>query len=104
VTAAERGKPVISPADCVLASDSQEKPKGRRVREEGVSESRFVMSRIGVEPAGNITPLRKQANFPLVLAYVNHGQTDLRKPSRCRLSVTLLLVQLPTVPLLAPTQ
>jgi len=66
----------------VLASDSQEKPNGRRVREEGASESRFVMSRIGVAPAGNITPLRKQANFPLVLAYVTCEQTDLRKQSR----------------------
>ena len=82
VIAAERGKPVVSPADCVLASDSQEKPKGRRVREEGASESRSVMGRTGVEPQGDIIPRRKPADFPLVLAYVNHGQTDSRKQSR----------------------
>ena len=29
---------------------------GRRVEEEGGSEGRPVMGRIGVEPAGNITP------------------------------------------------
>ena len=82
VTAAERGKPVVSPADCVLASDSQEKPKGRRVREEGASESRSVMGRTGVEPQGDIIPRRKPADFPLVLAYVNREQTDLRKQRR----------------------
>ena len=29
-----------------------------------------------------MTPRRKPADFPLVLAYVNRGQTDLRKQSR----------------------
>ena len=69
VTAAERGKPVVSPADCVLASDSQEKPKGRRVREEGASEGQPVMGWIGVEPPGDITPRRKPADFPLVFRH-----------------------------------
>ena len=55
---------------------------GLRVEEEGASESRSVMGRIGVEPIGNIIPRRKPADFPLVLAYVNREQTDLRK--RCR--------------------
>jgi len=55
---------------------------GRRVGEEGASEGRSVMGRIGVEPAGNITSRRKPADFPLVLVYVNHWQTDLRRQSR----------------------
>jgi hypothetical protein len=37
-----------------------------RVKEDGVSEGRAVMARIGIEPEGNITPLRKQADFHLV--------------------------------------
>ena len=82
VTVAERGKPVVSPADRVLESDSPEKPKGRRVREEGASEGRSVMEWIGIEPQGNIIPRRKPADFPLVLAYVNREQTDLRKQCR----------------------
>src|SRR4051794_23539351 len=40
------------------------------------------MGRIGVEPPGDITPRRKPADFPLVLAYVNREQTDLRKQRR----------------------
>jgi len=49
-----------------------------------------------------MTPRRKPADFPLVLAYVNRGQTDLRKQSRyVGESAMLLLVRLPTVPLLA---
>ena len=83
---------------------SQEALMRRRVEEEGASEGRSVIDRIGVEPSGDITPRRKPADFPLVLAYVNRGQTDLRKQSRCRRSVMLLLVRLPTVPLLAPAQ
>ena len=43
---------------------------GRRVEDEGASEGRSVMERIGVEPAGDITPRRKPADFLLVLAYV----------------------------------
>jgi hypothetical protein len=31
-----------------------------------------------------MTPRRKPADFSLVLAYVNRGQTDLRKQCRCR--------------------
>ncbi len=54
----------------------------RRVKEEGASEGRPVMGRIGVEPQGNIIPWRKPADFPLVLAYVNRELTDLRKQSR----------------------
>jgi hypothetical protein len=40
------------------------------------------MGRIGVEPPGDIIPRRKPADFPLVLAYVNREQTDLRKQRR----------------------
>ena len=47
----------------------------RRVEEEGASEGRPVMGRIGVEPSGDITPRRKPADFPLVLAYVNRQPT-----------------------------
>jgi hypothetical protein len=42
---------------------------GRRVREEGASEGRAVMARIGVAPTGNITPRRKPADFPLVFRH-----------------------------------
>jgi hypothetical protein len=60
------------------------------------------MGRIGVEPSGDMIPRRKPADFPLVLAYVNREQTDLRKQSQiCRRGAMLLLVRLPTVPLLA---
>ncbi len=55
---------------------------GLRVEEQGASESRSVMGRIGVEPQGNIIPRRKPADFPLVLAYVNREPTDLRKRRR----------------------
>ena len=80
VTAAERGKPVVSPHKGKRLS--QEALTGRRVKEEGASEGRSVMGRIGVAPQGNITSRRKPADFPLVLAYVNREQTDLRKQSR----------------------
>jgi hypothetical protein len=43
---------------------------GLRVEEEGGSERRSVMGRIGV-----VTPRRKPADFPRVLAYVNRWQT-----------------------------
>jgi hypothetical protein len=36
----------------------------------------------GPDRSCNITPRRKPADFPLVLAYVNRGQTDLR--GQCR--------------------
>ena len=50
---------------------------GLRVKEGGGSEGRPVIGRIGaVALPGN------RADFPLVLAYVNRGQTDLRKQSR----------------------
>ena len=55
---------------------------GLQVKEEGASEGRSVMGRIGIEPAGNIIPRRKPADFPLVLAYVTREQTDLRKQGR----------------------
>jgi len=55
---------------------------GRRVKEEGASEGRSVIGRIGIELQGDIIPRRKPADFPLVLAYVNREQTDLRKQCR----------------------
>ena len=55
---------------------------GRRVKEEGASEGRPVMGRIGIASRGNIIPRRKPAEFPLVLAYVNREQTDLREQRR----------------------
>jgi len=79
VTGAQRGKPVVSPYGKAAL---QEELTRRRVKEEGASEGRPVMGRIGVEPPGDITPRRKPADFPLVLAYVNREQTDLRKQSR----------------------
>ena len=66
VTAAERGKPVVSPS---WESDSQEELMGRRVREEGASERCPVMEQIGVEPSGDIIPRRKPADFPLVFRH-----------------------------------
>jgi hypothetical protein len=63
------------------------------------------MGWIGVEPQSDIIPRRKPADFPLVSAYVTCEQTDLRKQSQIsRRSATLLLVRLPTVPLLALAQ
>jgi hypothetical protein len=40
------------------------------------------MGRIRVAPYGKITPRRKPADFPQVLANVNGGPTDLRKQCR----------------------
>jgi hypothetical protein len=77
----------------------------RRVEEEGASEGRSVMGRIRVEPSGDITPRRKLADFPLVLAYVKGEANRLEQAmQKCRRGATLLLVRLATVPLLAPTQ
>ena len=50
-------------------SDSQEMPMGRRVKEEGASEGRSVMDRIGVALQSNIIPRRKPADFPLVFRH-----------------------------------
>ena len=75
----------------------------RRVKEEGASESRPVMGRIGIALTGNIIPRRKPADFPLVLVYVKCLANRLEEAKqKCRRSATLLLVRLPTVPLLAP--
>ena len=47
----------LSPREIVIReSDSQEKPTRQRVREEGASEGRPVMGRIGVASSVNITP------------------------------------------------
>ena len=63
------------------------------------------MGRIGVEPSGDIIPRRKPADFPLVLVYVKRVANRLEEVKQtCRRSATLLLVRLPTVPLLAPTE
>jgi hypothetical protein len=42
---------------------------GRRVQEEGASEGRSVIGRIGIAPPGNIIPRRKSADFPLVFRH-----------------------------------
>ena len=39
---------------------------GRRVKDEGGSEGRSVIERIGVEPLGRDHPTRKRADFPRV--------------------------------------
>ena len=77
----------------------------RRVEEEGASEGRPVMDRIGVEPPGDITPRRKPADFPLALVYVKRLANRLEgAKQKCRRSAKLLLVRLPTVPLSAPAE
>ena len=82
---------------------SQEALTKRRVLEEGASEGRSVMDRIGVEPRGDIIPRRKPADFPLVLVYVKGVANRLEEvKQKCRRSAMLLLVRPPTVPLLAP--
>jgi hypothetical protein len=76
----------------------------RRVKEEGASEGRSVMERIGAN-AVSMAPTRKGADFPLVLVYVNCLANRLEEAKQiCRRSAKLLLVRLPTVPLLAPAQ
>src|SRR5438067_1554817 len=54
----------------------------RRVKEEGASEGRPVMGRIGVEPPGDITPRRKPADFPLVWTHGREQPTGVRQQSR----------------------
>jgi hypothetical protein len=51
---------------------------GRWVQEEGASERRAVMARIGVELAatGDITLPRKRADFPLVSRHERAGLID----------------------------
>ena len=78
---------------------------GRRVEDEGASECRPVMGRIGIEPSGDIIPRRKPADFPLVLGYVNRVANRLEEAKqKCRRGAMLLLVRLPTIPLSAPAQ
>jgi hypothetical protein len=48
----QRGKPGIPPLG---GSKPQGKPMGCRVRDDGKSEGRSVMERIGVAPNGNMT-------------------------------------------------
>ena len=62
----ERGNPVVLPA---RESDSQEEPTGRRVKEEGASESRSVIDRIEGSRHGDITLTRKGADFPRVFRH-----------------------------------
>ena len=88
-----------------MESNSQEELTRRRVEEEGASESRPVMDRIGVEPPGDIIPRRKPADFPLALVYVKRLANRLEgAKQKCRRSAKLLLVRLPTVPLSAPAE
>jgi len=59
VMSAERGKPDVLPAPHtkeVRERKPQGEPTGQQVKEEGESECRAVMVRIGVAPQGNITP------------------------------------------------
>src|ERR1700692_4818555 len=83
VTATERGKPVVSPS-------------GKAALARGADEAAGTGGGSKRKPACNgpdrgcvsgrsrdyIIPRRKPADFPLVLAYVNREQTDLRKQSR----------------------
>ena len=50
----EHGKPVVLP--CATGRQPQGVPKGRRVKEEGASECRSVMERIGIAVRTNIIP------------------------------------------------
>ena len=47
---------VISPSSSLRVGRPQGMPMGRRVEDEGGSEYRSVIGRIGVEPSGEITP------------------------------------------------
>jgi hypothetical protein len=78
VTATERGKPVVSPKGKATLAREADEAAGR-----GGGSKRKPVSN-GPDRSCNITPWRKPADFPLVLAYVNRGQTDLRKQCRCR--------------------
>ncbi len=52
-----RTRNVVSPSPSrKRVGASRDEPTGRRVEEEGESERRSVMERIGVEPQSNITP------------------------------------------------
>jgi hypothetical protein len=76
----------------------------RRLNGEGASEGRSVTGRIGAA-AASMAPTRKGADFPLVLVYVNCSANRLEEAKQiCRRSAKLLLVRLPTVPLLAPAK
>jgi len=61
----EHGKPVVLP---FTGREPQGAPRGLRVWEEGKSECRIVMTRIGIAPIenGQHHPTRKRADFPLV--------------------------------------
>src|SRR5947209_14908477 len=82
VTAAERGKPVAAPAPKGRESDSQEKPTRQRVQEEGASEGRSVIDRIGVEPPA--TSPRGESRLTSLWSAVTREPwpTDLREQSR----------------------
>ena len=71
---------------------------------EEASEGRSVIERIGAV-AVSMTPTRKDADFPLVLAYVKDEANRLEQAVPiCRRSAILLLEQFATVPLLALVQ
>ena len=81
VPSAERGKPVV-----LLCRNRQEgKPQdnltGQRVKEEGTSERRPVIGRIGVERVRH-HPTRKGADFPLVWTHVRGQPTGVRQQCR----------------------
>ena len=61
VTATERGKPVVSPRGKAV---SQERLMARRVEEEGASEGRSVMERIGIELVQQHHPTAKAGRLP----------------------------------------
>jgi hypothetical protein len=54
---------MVSPLFSRKGRQPQGAPTEWRVKEDGKSESRSVMERIGVEPTGNITLRRKHADF-----------------------------------------
>jgi hypothetical protein len=99
-TLGERGKPVVPPdysgkrlvreADRAAGrgGGSKRMPFCNGMDRDCVPGHQFlqrnVMKRSCLASRNKIIPPRKRADFPLVLAYVKGGETDLRKQCRCR--------------------
>jgi hypothetical protein len=78
-TSAERGKPVVSPSPSPMGareSEPQGEPTGQQVKEEGESECRAVMVRLGVEQQRSQREEQRKGFPPaLTAATLSYGES-----------------------------
>ena len=95
LTHAGNRRNVVSPSSSREGKRAAREPTGRRVKDEGASERRPVIGRIGVEPSRRHHPTRKRADFPRVFRHERTWPTDSGSKQICRRRQRLL-VRLPT--------